>query len=73
MTPFSQSTQAWKLRAEEDQRRYAAKFEIDAVKKNLTKSVGGDPNDVVDLSADILRKPGIWMWRTIQSTLKKSR
>ena len=58
MTPFSQSTQAWKLRAEEDQRRYAVKFEIDAVEKDLTKSVGGDPNNVVDLSADILRKPG---------------
>ena len=57
MTPFSKCIQAWKLRAEEDQRRYADKFEIDAVKKNLTKCVGGDPNDVVDLSADILKKP----------------
>ena len=58
MTPFSQSRQAWKLRAEKDQRRYADKFEIDAVEKNQTKCVGGDPNDVVDLSADILRRPG---------------
>ena len=58
MTPFSQSTQAWKLRAEEDQRRYANKFEIDAVEKDLTKCVGGDPNDVVDLDGDILKKPG---------------
>jgi hypothetical protein len=30
------------------------KFEIDAVKNDITKCVGGDPNDVVDLSADIL-------------------
>src|SRR6202022_4131971 len=58
MTPFLQSTQAWKLRDEEDQRRYAAKFEINAVEKDLTKSVGGDPNDVVDLSVDIWMKPG---------------
>jgi len=28
MTSFSQSIQAWKLRAEEDQRRCTAKFEI---------------------------------------------
>ena len=26
MTPFSQCTQVWKLRAKDDQRRYAAKF-----------------------------------------------
>jgi hypothetical protein len=58
MTFFSQSTQAWKMRAEEDQRRYTDKFEIDAVENDLTKFVGGDPNDVIDLSADILRKPG---------------
>ena len=58
MTPFSQSTQAWKLRAEEDQRRYAAKFEIDAVKKDLTKNVDEDSNDVIDLNVDILQKPG---------------
>lgn len=58
ITPFSQSTQAWRMRAEEDRRRCAAKFEIDAVEKDLTKSVGGDPNDVVDLSADIWLKPG---------------
>jgi len=38
------------MRAEEDRRRYA--------EKDLTKCVGGDPNDVIDLSADILRKPG---------------
>ena len=57
MTLFSQSTQAWKLRAEEDQRLYAAKFEINAVENDLTKSVDGNPNDVVDLGADILRKP----------------
>jgi hypothetical protein len=58
MTFFSQSTQAWKMRAEEDQRRYTDKFEIDAVENDLTKFVGGDPNDVIDLSADILRKSG---------------
>jgi hypothetical protein len=58
MTLFSQSTQAWKMRAEEDQRRYADKFKIDAVEKDLTKCVVGDPNDVIDLSADILRKSG---------------
>ena len=57
MTPFLQSTQTWKLMAEEDQRRYANKFEIDAVGKDLTKCVGGDPNDVVDLGGDILKKP----------------
>ena len=34
-----------------------AKFEIDAVEKDLTKNVGGDRNDVVDLSTDILWKP----------------
>ena len=32
MTPFSQFTQAWKMRAEEAQRRYADNFEIDTVK-----------------------------------------
>ena len=46
------------MRAEEDQQRYANKFLIDAVKKDLTKCVGGDPNDVVNLGGDILRKPG---------------
>jgi hypothetical protein len=50
ITPFSQSTQAWRMRAEEDRRRYE--------EKDLTKSVGGDPNDVIDLSADIWLKPG---------------
>jgi hypothetical protein len=50
ITPFSQSIQTWRMRAEEDRRRYA--------EKDLTKSVGGDPNDVVDLSADIWLKPG---------------
>jgi hypothetical protein len=50
MTPFSQSIQAWRIRAEEDRRRYA--------EKDLTKYVGGDPNDVVDLSTDIWLKPG---------------
>jgi hypothetical protein len=44
------------MRAEENQRRYADKFEIDAVEKDLIKCVVGDPNDVIDLSADILRK-----------------
>ena len=58
MTPFSQSTQAWKLRAEEDQRRYVDNFEIDAVEKDLTKCVGEDLNDLIDLCADILEKPG---------------
>ena len=28
------------------------------MEKDLTKCVGGDPNDVVDLGEDILRKPG---------------
>ena len=28
------------------------------MENDLTKSVGGDPNDVVDLSADILQNPG---------------
>jgi hypothetical protein len=45
------------MRTEEDQRRYADKFEINAVEKYLTKCVGGNPNDMIDLSADILRKP----------------
>ena len=49
---FSQSTQAWKLRAEEDQRRYAAKFENNTVEKDLIKCVGEDLNVVIDLSAD---------------------
>jgi len=49
MTPFSQSTQAWRMRAEEDWRWYA--------ENDLTKCVGGDPNNVIDLNADILRKP----------------
>ena len=31
MTYFSQSIQAWKMRAEKAQRRYADNFEIDAV------------------------------------------
>jgi hypothetical protein len=41
------------MRAEEDRRRCAAKLELDAVENDLTKSVGGDPNDVIDLSTDI--------------------
>ena len=58
MTPILQSTQAWKLSVEDDQRQYADNSEIDTVKKDLRKCVGGDPNDVVNLSANILRKPG---------------
>ena len=54
MTLFLQSTQAWKLRVEEeDRQRYADKFKIDVVEKDPTKCVGGDADDVVDLSADI--------------------
>ena len=33
-------------------------FEIDAVENDNTKCVGGDLNDLIDLYADILRKPG---------------
>jgi hypothetical protein len=58
MTPFSQSTQAWRMRAAEEQRRYADNFEIDAVEKDHTQCVGGDLNDLIDLCADILEKPG---------------
>lgn len=58
MTPFSQSTQAWRMRAEEDRRRYGDNFEIDAVEKDHTQIVGGDLNDLIDLCADILEKPG---------------
>ena len=43
---------------EKDQRRYADKLEINAVKNDLTKCVGGDPNNVVDLSAHMEWKPG---------------
>jgi hypothetical protein len=50
ITPFSQSTQTWRMRAEEDRRRYE--------ENDLTKSVGEDPIGVVDLSADIWLKPG---------------
>ena len=57
MTPFSQSTQAWRMRAEEDQRRYADNFEIDAVEKDNIQCVSGDLNDLIDLCADILEKP----------------
>ena len=57
MISFSQSTQAWKMRVEEDQRQYADNFKIDAVEKDHTKCVGGDLNDLIDLCADILRKP----------------
>jgi len=39
------------MRAEEDRRRYA--------ENDLTKYVGGDPNDMIDLSMDILRKPEV--------------
>ena len=57
ITPFSQSTQAWKLRIEEeDRQQYVDKFKMDVVEKDPTKCVGGDADDVVDLSADILRK-----------------
>jgi hypothetical protein len=49
ITPFSQSTQAWRMRAEKDRRRYE--------EKNLTKNVGEDLIGVVDLSADIWLKP----------------
>ena len=45
------------MRAEKDQRRCADKFEIDTVENDLTKCVGGYPNDLIDLSADILKKP----------------
>ena len=58
ITPFLQSTQVWRMRAEEDQRRYADNFEIDAVENDNTQCVGGDLNDLIDLCADILEKPG---------------
>ena len=58
ITPFSQSTQAWRMRAAEDQRRYADNFEIDAVEKDNTQYVDGDLNDLIDLCADVLEKPG---------------
>ena len=55
MNSFSQSTQAWKLTVEkEDRQRYADKFKMNVVEKDPTKCVGGDADDVVDLSADIL-------------------
>ena len=38
---------------EEDRQRYADKFMMDVVKKDLTKCVDGDVDDVFDLSADI--------------------
>jgi hypothetical protein len=50
ITPFLQSTQAWRMKAEENRRQYA--------EKNLTKCIGGNPNDVVDLSTNIWLKPG---------------
>ena len=71
MTPFSQSTQAWRMRAEEDRRRNEDNFEINAVEKDHTQIVGGDLNDLIDLCADkIWRSPRMWMWRRLQSTLK---
>ena len=53
MTPFSQSTQTWKLRVEEDRQQYTDKFKVDVVEKDPTKCLGGDADDMVDLSADI--------------------
>ena len=59
MTPFSQSTQAWKWRVEEEERqRYVDKFKMkaDMVEKDSTNCLDRDANDAIDLSADILWK-----------------
>ena len=56
MTLFSQSTQAWKWRLEEEERqRYADKFKMkkDVVQKDSRNCVDRDADDAVDLSADI--------------------
>ena len=56
MTLFSQSTQAWKWRLEEqEQQRYADKFKMkkDVVQKDSRNYVDRDSDDAVDLSADI--------------------
>ena len=54
MTLFSQSTQTWKLRVEdEDRQQYADKFKMDVVEKDQTKCVSKNADDVIDLSADI--------------------
>ena len=51
MTPFSQSTQAWKWRIEEeDQKKYADKLKRQA---DMVDPVNYKVYDVVDLSADI--------------------
>ena len=55
ITPFLQSTQAWKWREEEEQQQYADKFKMkkDVVQKNSTNCVDRNADDAVDLSADI--------------------
>ena len=56
MIPFSQSTQAWKRRLEEEERqRYADKFKMkkNVVQKDSRNCVDRDADDAVDLSADI--------------------
>ena len=56
MTPFSQSTQVWKWRLEEEERqRYADKFKMkkNVVQKDSRNCVDRDADDVVDLNVDI--------------------
>ena len=56
MTPFSQSTQAWKWKLEEEERqRYADKLKMkeDVLQKDSTNCMDRDADDAVDLSADI--------------------
>ena len=57
MTPFSQSTQAWKSRVEEEeQQQYAERLRMraDRVQEQMESTTGCKVEDVIDLRADIV-------------------
>ena len=57
MTSFSQSTQAWKSRVEEEeQQQYAERLRMraDQVQEQMESTIGCKVEDVIDLSVDIV-------------------
>ena len=57
MTPFSQSTQTWKSRVEEEeQQQYAERLRMraDRVHEQMESTIGCKLEDAIDLSADIV-------------------
>ena len=54
LTPFSQFTQAWRWRIQEDQKRYAKndKMRENVQKKDVTRCMNNETNNAVDLNVD---------------------